>query len=210
MDGLRNILSTDELIRSERSPLVHEQNRFVAGRGSLRQILASYLDIHPAEVQFAYGHAGKPYLVNATRDLRFNVSHSGDLALIAVSLQSDIGVDVEFMCDIPEMTDIVSRFFPDSAKDAFFSATPAKRMSIFYKCWTEKEAVSKCTGVGITEEESQPHHGIALMPLAPARGYAASLAMIGYDLNVRTWHWNRTLAGAVTAHATAAATGVFL
>lgn len=210
LQGLRHLLSPDELGRCQRSPLIHEQNRFIAGRGALREILASYLEIAPAAVQFAYGHAGKPYLINGTRDIRFNISHSADLALIAVSLKHEIGIDLEFMAEMPEMADIAARFFSESAKAEFFCAEPDDRMNTFYKCWTEKEAISKCTGVGITEENPKPSDGITLMPLSPASGYAASLAVLGNGLNVQTWRWNRSLISVDTEQIAAAATGVFL
>ncbi|MDB6056409.1 MAG: 4-phosphopantetheinyl transferase [Verrucomicrobiales bacterium] len=209
LDAMRNVLSADELSRCERSPLVHEQNRFIAGRGSLRHILASYVDTAPAAVQFGYGHAGKPYLLHPAHDLRFNISHSSDLALIAVSVQSDIGVDVELMNEMPEMSEIAVRFFSDAARKQFLSAPAEDRLETFYKCWTEKESISKCTGQGIVEEHPVAADDIAVIPLTPAVGYAASLAIKGPVRNVRTWRWSPALS--VDAELPcAAATGGFL
>lgn len=210
LEAMRNVLSTDELSRCERSPLVHEQNRFIAGRGSLRHILASYLNTAPGAVQFGYGHAGKPYLLHPAHDLRFNISHSGDLALIAVSLHCDIGVDVELMNELPEMTEIAVRFFSDAAKKQFLSSSAENRLETFYKSWTEKESVSKCTGQGIVEEHPVPADDISVMQLTPAVGYAASLAVRGPVQNVHTWRWSHTVSCVEAELADAAATGSFL
>ncbi len=210
LDAMRNVLSTDELLRCERSPLISEQNRFIAGRGSLRHILADYLDTDPGAVQFAYGHAGKPFLTNASHDINFNISHSGDLALIAVSVGREIGVDVELMSELPEMTEIAHRFFADRARAEFLSTPPVDRVQVFYKCWTEKESISKCTGQGITEEYPLPVDDITITRLSPALGYAASLAVSGSPLNVRTWRWSHSALSVDSELPCSAATGVFL
>jgi 4'-phosphopantetheinyl transferase len=210
LEAMRDVLSTDELARCERSPLVHEQNRFIAGRGSLRHILASYLDTAAEAIEFAYGRAGKPYLPRASRDVRFNISHSGDLALIAVSLGCDIGVDVELINEMPEMGEIAVRFFSDRSRTEFLCAPADDRLEVFYKCWTEKEAISKCTGQGIVEEKPLPADNISVIPLTPAAGYAASLAMNGPIRNVRTWRWVHTPQSVETEQPFSPATGVFL
>ncbi|MGZ4964752.1 MAG: 4'-phosphopantetheinyl transferase family protein [Limisphaerales bacterium] len=210
LDAMRNVLSTDELLRCEHSPLVSEQNRFIAGRGSLRHILAEYLDTDPCAVQFAYGHAGKPFLTDAPHDIKFNISHSGDLALIAVSAGREIGVDVELMSELPEMTEIADRFFSDEARAEFLSAPAGDRVEVFYKCWTEKESISKCTGQGITEEYPVPADDITLTRLSPAHGYAASLAVGGPPLNVRTWRWSHKALSVDSELPCSAVTGVFL
>jgi 4'-phosphopantetheinyl transferase len=210
LQELRSVLSSDELLRSQRSPLVQEQNRFIAGRGSLRHILAWYLDTDPQVIQFGYGHAGKPFLPNPSCDIRFNISHSGDLALIAITLGREIGIDVEFMSEMPEMTEIASRFFSDQAKTEFLTAATGERVEVFYKCWTEKESISKCTGEGITEEKPLPANDITVFPLLPATGYAASLAIRGPATNVRTWHWSHQFQPVDSEHPYPVAAGAFL
>jgi 4'-phosphopantetheinyl transferase len=207
---MRDILSTDELARCERSPLPAERNRFVAGRGLLRHILAPYLRINPADIQFAYGFAGKPYLADDSADIEFNISHSGDLALIAVAEEHEVGVDVERICEIQEIEEIAMRFFSEPAKAQFQAAAAEDRLQVFYRCWTEKEALSKCTGQGIAEEEPILAENICVIPLHPAFGYTAALATSGPSLKLHTWRWQQASASVATEHNLAAATGVFL
>jgi 4'-phosphopantetheinyl transferase len=210
LERMRAVLSRDEILRSERSPLVQEQNRFAMGRGFLRHALAPYLEIPANEIQFTYGHAGKPYLVNNPRDIHFNISHSGDIALVAVTAEREIGVDVERICPMPEMDDIVARFFSDDAKLEFQSAPMAERVQVFFKCWTEREAICKCTGDGIADEKPPAVQGIGVVPLFPAAGYVASLAVNGTAVKVRTWRWPQSTKAAITDQLPAVATGVFL
>jgi 4'-phosphopantetheinyl transferase len=208
---MREVLSPNELERCERSPLFEERNRFVAGRGLLRHLLAPYLHREPAEIQFAYGYAGKPYFPDDSTDVEFNISHSGDFALVAVTTGREVGVDVERICDMPEMDEMVRRFFSDSARAEYQqSATPADRLQVFFKCWTEKEAISKCTGQGIADEQPLFVENISVIPLVPAIGYAGALAISGPALKLRTWRWQHSCRSVDTEPAFAAATGVFL
>jgi 4'-phosphopantetheinyl transferase len=186
---MRAVLSRDEILRSERSPLIEERHRFTVSRGVLRHVLAPYVGVDARDIQFAYGHAGKPYLIDNTGNIHFNMSHSGDLALVAVTRSREIGVDVEKLCDMPEMDDIVVRFFSDSAKAEFQSAPIAERVQVFFRCWTEREAISKCTGDGIADDKPLPVEGISVIPLLPAIGYVGSLAINGPALKLRTWNF---------------------
>lgn len=189
LEQLRAVLSQDEILRSERSPLIEERNRFTVGRGVLRHVLAPYVNADPQQIRFTYGHAGKPYLIDNPFSIHFNMSHSADLALVAVTRGREIGVDIEKVCDMPEMEDIVLRFFSDDAKTEFQSAPIAERVQVFYRCWTEREAISKCTGDGIAEDKPMPIAGISVIPLFPAMGYAGSLAISGAALKLRTWQF---------------------
>jgi 4'-phosphopantetheinyl transferase len=206
---MREVLSPDELLRCERSPLLQERNRFIAGRGLLRHVLAPYVHLDPAEIQLAYGYAGKPYLADDSLDIEFNISHSGDLALIAITAGREVGVDVERICDMPEMDEIVARFFTDRAKAEYQAAALVDRLQVFFRCWTEKEAVSKCTGQGIADEQPLPVDNISIIPLAPAMGYAGALAISGPSLKLRTWMWQQPCERVATPHQPVVA-GVFL
>jgi 4'-phosphopantetheinyl transferase len=210
LEQMRAVLSSDELLRSERSPLIEERNRFTVGRGLLRQVLAPYLNVEADELQFTYGHAGKPYLVNNPHNIHFNISHSGDIALVAVTRAREIGVDVEKISDMPEMDDIVSRFFSDGAKAEFQSAPVADRLEVFFKCWTEREAISKCTGDGIADEKPLSVQGITVIPLSPAMGYVGALAINGPAVKVRTWRWAQSGNAVGTEPFAVAVTGAFL
>jgi 4'-phosphopantetheinyl transferase len=210
LEQMRAVLSRDELLRSERSPLIAERNRFAAGRGLLRQVLSQYIATDPADIQFAYGQAGKPYLIENPHDIRFNISHSGDVALIALAQGREVGVDIETICDMSEMEDIAARFFSDDARTEYASAECSNRRQVFFKCWTEKEAVSKCTGQGIADEQPLIVDDITIIPLAPALGYAASLAISGPALKLRTWRWPQPTATMESHREVTTLTGAFL
>jgi 4'-phosphopantetheinyl transferase len=84
---LQATLTADEIHRAARFYFQKDRDHYIAGRGLVRAILGRYLDIAPGEIRFRYGLHGKPELDSSIdrRDISFNVSHSHDLALIAVA-----------------------------------------------------------------------------------------------------------------------------
>src|SRR5438128_2115397 len=116
------VLTPEERQRAARFRFERERDRFVAGRGRLRTILAGYLKTEPGKVQFVYGPQGKPALANSSfhvsrgafevsRPLEFNLAHSGNLALLAVTHLGPIGIDVEQIRPIEDSDELVARFF---------------------------------------------------------------------------------------------------
>src|SRR6266571_1017039 len=94
--ALAGVLTEDERARADRAIRSEQRRRFSGVRGTLRTILARYLDLDPLEVPIAYGPQGKPHLSRELESpLCFSVSHSGDLAAIAVRRCGEVGVDVE-------------------------------------------------------------------------------------------------------------------
>jgi 4'-phosphopantetheinyl transferase len=143
-------LSQDELQRGARFVFERDRFRFLACRGRLRAILAGYLDIQPREVRFLYGPHGKPALeLPPNGPLFFNVSHSEDLALVAVRRGGEIGVDLERLRPIAEAEAIARRYFTPREHAALAAAAPEEKTSAFFRCWTRKEALLKAMGVGI-------------------------------------------------------------
>ena len=92
---LPGYLSPDERERAERFVFARDRDRFVAGRAFLRLLLAQYLGCEPRALRFRYGPHGKPALADERSDLRFNLAHSGTLAVCALARGSELGVDVE-------------------------------------------------------------------------------------------------------------------
>src|SRR5262249_52441915 len=94
----RSLLSQEESARENRFHFERDRRRYAVARGSLRKILARYVGLDAAELRFCYGAHGKPYLAPEWNSigLQFNVSHSNELALVAVCLAEPIGVDIEF------------------------------------------------------------------------------------------------------------------
>ncbi|ELR97510.1 4'-phosphopantetheinyl transferase superfamily protein [Gloeocapsa sp. PCC 73106] len=127
------------------------RNAFITGRGYLRIILSRYLQLKPQEIEFNYTPKGKPYLAHQflESNLQFNLSHSHELILYALTLDKPIGIDLEYLRPFPEAEKIAQRFF-SPREAAFISNCPDSLKSpAFFQGWTSKEAVLKATGEGI-------------------------------------------------------------
>ena len=189
---LSGMLSPSEWIRAERFHFARDRERFIATRGLLRTILAEYLDANPRELLFRTGPHGKPELDAAGSSLRFNLSHSDGLMLLAVTHARDLGVDLEFMRhDMPFETLADHYFDPEDAWDLRLLPA-AQRAWKFYDVWTCTEARLKAHGVGIAEglHVVEPDRW-SLLKLTPAAGYAAALAVEGGDFQLECWSWQK-------------------
>ncbi len=142
-------LSQDELERAQRFVKPRDARRYMAGRSGLRSILGNYLGIAPKDVRFSYTEFGKPHLDTMGQcPLEFNLSHSADQALLAVSRHFALGVDVEEIKPIAE--DVAGHFF-SAAECTELRAYPAlEHIPAFYRCWTRKEAFVKAHGAGLS------------------------------------------------------------
>jgi 4'-phosphopantetheinyl transferase len=145
-------LSADERARADRFRTGVLRRRFVAGRGALRAILATYLGVAPGRVAFAYGDHGKPRLDGdgLGSRLEFNLAHSHDLALCAVARGRAVGVDVEKLRPVTEAVRIVGRYFTPGEQAEFLSHPEPDRVAAFFRGWTRKEAFLKVTGLGLS------------------------------------------------------------
>jgi 4'-phosphopantetheinyl transferase len=128
-----------------KNPLLH--CRFVAVRGLLRCTLADYLQTDPASLRFTGNAHGKPALLD--QPLFFNLSHTGDYLLIAVSDQPQIGVDIEQIRSRPGLADIAQRCFSTQELNHWQSLPENQRLALFYRLWTKKEAFVKAVGRGL-------------------------------------------------------------
>jgi 4'-phosphopantetheinyl transferase len=139
----------DEAARAARFIDGMPRRRYLRSHGALRAVLARYTT---ARLDFAQAPHGKPYLP-AVHELRFNLSHSHERALIGVTLGVEIGVDVERFRPMPDCLALAERFFPPSEAAAFaavFATMPAPdRERDFFRRWTRIEAVLKARGVGL-------------------------------------------------------------
>jgi 4'-phosphopantetheinyl transferase len=187
------------------------RERWSAARGTLREVLGRALAIPPDAVRFRYATHGKPQLdldcAPLARELRFNISHSGDLALIALG-GVEVGADVERIK--PRRTDdIARRFFAVGEQQRLFAFAPPRREVEFFRLWTCKEAFLKATGEGFSrstrsyeieldasEARVRWATGIAdarsrfsVFPLEPGDGYAAAIVAEGQRLTLRYFHW---------------------
>ncbi|MCE9610756.1 MAG: 4'-phosphopantetheinyl transferase superfamily protein [Chthoniobacter sp.] len=185
-------LSPADWVRAERFHFAVDRDRFIATRGLLRTILATYLDAEPHELRFRTGPHGKPELDGFDTSLRFNLSHSDELMLLAVTHARDIGVDLEFMRgNVPFETLADHYFDPEEAWD-LRNLPAAERAWKFYDTWTCTEARLKAHGVGLAHgfHVVEPDRW-SLLKLTPAAGYAAALAVEGGDFQLECWSWRK-------------------
>ena len=209
--GLVGILAPDERERAERFHFERLRRRFVVGRGVLRIILAGYLGMAPEAVRFAYRPRGKPHLADADDGaLRFNVAHSGRLALYAVTRGRELGVDLEEVRPLEDAEPIAARYFSVGEAAALRALPPAERLAGFFRCWTRKEAYIKARGEGLAIPLHEFDVSVApdeparllgsrwepgdadrwtLVGLSPAPGYAGALAVEGRAWSLSCWQW---------------------
>lgn len=143
------VLSADERERVARFQFEHLRRSFTLTRGALRIILGHYLDVPPGGIPFEYGPKGKPNLAAPTR-VAFNVSHSGELALFAFTLDCELGVDVEQIRPMADMRRIAGQFFCEEESAELMTLPADLRERAFFLCWTRKEAYIKAIGDGLS------------------------------------------------------------
>jgi 4'-phosphopantetheinyl transferase len=200
-------LSPDERARAARFHFERDRRRFTAARGVLRQILAGYLGQDPALIEFNYSPSGKPSLDS---DVRFNMSHSHELALYAIARRKEVGVDVERIRPQVAEEQIAERFF-SPREAATLRALPANvQAEAFFNCWTRKEAYIKARGEGLgipldsfdvslapgepaailaVRNEPQEMLRWSIESLAPAPGYVSAVVAEGHHWRLRLWRW---------------------
>jgi 4'-phosphopantetheinyl transferase len=166
-----SLLSEGERRRAVRFVRDVHRRRFVAAHGALRSILAGYIGAEPTALDFVSGEHGKPALRDVTGrpPLQFNLSHSDDLALVAIARAHAVGVDLERWSEGVEHLELAERFFSPGERRALraLAHTPNLVEAGFFAAWTRKEAYLKATGHGITR--GLHHFDVALAPGEPAR-----------------------------------------
>jgi 4'-phosphopantetheinyl transferase len=173
-------LSADEIDRSRRFHRSVDRQRFVARRGWLRRILSDYLSVPPEVWRFAYDGNGKPRLAGAAnQQLKFNMSHSGGLAVYAVCRDREVGIDVERVSEDVDVEALARRFFSKTEQDALTALPAALQLRAFYERWTRKEAYLKAVGVGLSglERVDADAASWSLHSIDAPPGFAAALAV---------------------------------
>jgi len=149
--ALAATLTPDEEARAARFRFDVHRRRYVVGRGVLRALLGAYLGARPADLRFDYRERGKPDLARPFRGsgLSFNLSNSEDLALAGFVRGGDLGVDVEYLKEMPDLEEIATRFFSASEVSTLAGVPAERKKEAFFNCWTRKEAYLKAVGVGL-------------------------------------------------------------
>jgi 4'-phosphopantetheinyl transferase len=148
---LKQLLSSDELARADRFRFERDRRRFIAARANLRIILAKYLDENSQRIRFEYNKYGKPFIAaNTFPEIKFNVSHSGDLALFAVASGREIGVDIEMVDSFQIDAGMLDHCLTRRELAHFQTLSTAEQKLFFFDCWTRKEALLKACGNGLS------------------------------------------------------------
>lgn len=211
---LEQTLSADERTRASRYCFEDLRRAFVAARAALRMILARYVDADPAALTFEYSANGKPSLAEPKHGVHFNLSHSGDLALVAVAAERAVGIDVERGRHIRDALGVARRFFSPSESELLNAVPADHRDQAFLTLWTRKEACLKVLGSGLSVDPAvvnvaaPPHVGVSgvtdkttieflrrirVHDLHVQPGYLAAIAAQGkeWSVKVRTF-WARS------------------
>lgn len=204
-------LSAEEQERAAQFRLEEPRLRYVATRSALKTLLARYLGRPASELKLENDANGKPRLAAGRdeADIRFNVAHSGNLALIAFAVGCEVGVDVEQLRVIGRVEQIAQRFFHPEEADAILATAAGNRNESFLRFWTAKEAVLKAIGCGVTGSlssfrvrsmDANPFQAIAvelppqlsphqprcwLSELTPCLNYVGAVAWLGAGRTVR-------------------------
>ncbi len=206
------LLSDDEKERAAKFRFEKDRQHFIIARGTLREILALYLSEKPANIEFEYEKNGKPFLPR--NPLQFNLSHAGEIALIGLTKNNIIGVDVEVINRKVEVERVAQHFFAKGEINALMSLPQTQRHEAFFNCWTRKEAFIKATGDGLSfpldqfEVTLKPNEKAALLAthfdekerekwslfnLEIKEGYKAALAVKGKINEIKRFDWTSHL-----------------
>lgn len=199
---LEGVLDRAERERAERFRFERDRARFILSHGWIRILLGRYLRRAPAGVELGVSEFGKPFVQGDSSEssLQFSLSHSGELATLAVARGRCLGVDIEKVRPERATLEIAARFFSREEAEALRALAPESRVEAFFRCWTRKEAYVKARGEGLSrrldrfsvslgveefpslrpsapgDEESL---GWSLRDLTPPSGYAAAIAAEG-------------------------------
>jgi 4'-phosphopantetheinyl transferase len=208
LSRMRTVLDPDETARADRFLMEVHRNRFIAARALLRDLLAGYLGQPPGAIRFAYNEWGKPALAPGlvARDLRFNLSHSQDLAMYAFVLERDVGVDIEMIrADIANER-IAENFFSRWEVETLRALPLEHQAEAFFNCWTRKEAYVKARGQGLSIELDSFDVSLApgeeakilrgddcldwsMVSFNPDHGWVAAMATQGSPLQIAKPRW---------------------
>jgi 4'-phosphopantetheinyl transferase len=208
LSRMRTVLTPDETARADRFLMDVHRNRFIAARALLRDLLAGYLSQPPQAIRFEYNEWGKPALAPglASSDLRFNLSHSQDLAMYVFVLERDVGVDIEMIrADIANER-IAENFFSRWEVETLRALPREHQAEAFFNCWTRKEAYVKARGQGLSieldsfdvslvpGEEAKLLRGDdrlswSMVSFKPDHGWVAAMATQGNPLQIAKPRW---------------------
>jgi 4'-phosphopantetheinyl transferase len=177
--------------RARAGQLVHpaDRLRYEAAHCATRHVLATYTEMAAGELQFAQGTHGKPYLVGNHHGPHFNLSHSGDWALLGISTTRKIGVDIEALRTIEDLNAMAEQVFTANELAAFTELPLDQQEACFLSIWTRKEACLKALGTGLSLSPQKLEVGVHLQN--PVILTSTTSTSNSFDLQVVTQipHW---------------------
>lgn len=201
---MESALSADESQRASRFHFETDRQRYIVAHASLSGILAHYLQCEPHVLKFSANDYGKPFLPD--HNIEFNLSHSGDFALVAVARGRRVGVDVEFAREEGELVNLATRYFSPREGSELMALPPGQRTRGFFHGWTRKEAYIKAQGLGLslpldsfdvslgepavlhaTRPDTSEAARWSLHSIEVGSNYTAALAVEGEGLEIRYW-----------------------
>jgi 4'-phosphopantetheinyl transferase len=179
-----SLLSQEERQRANRFVQARDRRRYIVARATLRSLLSERLGTEPASIAFRYGAHGKPELApaHAALNLRFNLSHSDEMAAFALAVGHDIGIDLERVRSMPDLDRLAADTFSARENEALQSVEPARKLLAFFSGWTRKEAFVKALGSGLGYPLDS--FDVSLAPDEPAR----ILRLSGEHGDPTLWH----------------------
>jgi len=150
IDQARSLLSEAEKERAAHLRTPQDRDEFVLSRSILRTLLSHFLNERPECLEITYSEHGKPQLADQSSRIRFNLCHSGRIAAYAVSMDCEVGIDVEQIRPVPEMEEIAKRFFSPAERHELGNITKVQKTTAFFSCWVRKEAYVKALGGGLS------------------------------------------------------------
>lgn len=201
------VLSPAEKERAERYRFLRDKDNFIIRHGMLRALLGAYVEDLPSRLNFTIGSNGKPKLHTrfGEKEVYFNLSHSGDVALCGFTGSCPIGVDVEFVHPVPDCEQIAREFFTPTEAESLKALPEESRTNRFFDLWTRKEALVKATGAGLANDQavlwapggdlrvsdpvalplaSPATNGWCVRSFTPVEGYIAAVAFQEINLNL--------------------------
>jgi 4'-phosphopantetheinyl transferase len=181
VDEFISILSCEERRRAARFRFEMDRNRFVVWHGILRTILAYYLNNEPDQLKFSYGAYGKPYVPHRSYEIQFSLAHSRELALYAFARKRNVGVDVEYIRELPDVEQMAATYLTEQENEVFKSLPKGRRSKAFFELWTRKEAYLKAIGTGLAQPFTKINpsvtFGWSIASFTPDPDYVAALAI---------------------------------
>lgn len=150
---LKSLLSPEEIIRGERYVIPDRENDFIINKGLERLLLSQYLNKRPEEIIFSTSETGKPFILDT--ELQYNISHSKDLLLCAISADAHLGVDIQHIYEIKPLDRIIKKVLSPTEIQLIEAIPSSEYLDHFFTIWAAKEALLKASGEGFSRSPNQ-------------------------------------------------------